>query len=187
LARGRFILFADRVAGVRFQKCGQFLEALYGLQRRSLLEQNEAGFTLQNVVTEYLTAYLIDQISEEIHYETPRLLNSHALIIAQAYEYVRESQVRMILQPIAVQLVATLGKVQLVEKLKRILAKLHTQEPLRPGYAGGNLLNLLLHLGVNMRGYDFSRLCVWQAYLQGVQLPETSSIQPANCSSAPAI
>ncbi len=41
-----------------------------------------------------------------------------------------------------------------------------------PGYAAaGNIINLLLHLGIDVQGYDFSRLNVWQAYLQGAHLP----------------
>lgn len=40
----------------------------------------------------------------------------------------------------------------------------------RPGYAAGNLLNMLLHLGADLTGYDFSGLSVWQAHLRDVNL-----------------
>jgi len=40
----------------------------------------------------------------------------------------------------------------------------------KPGYAAGNLLNMLVHLGADLSGYDFSGLSVWQAYVQGVEV-----------------
>jgi NAD(P)-dependent dehydrogenase (short-subunit alcohol dehydrogenase family) len=45
------------------------------------------------------------------------------------------------------------------------------ERPRQPSYLAGNLLNLLLHLGIGLRGYNFSNLCVWQAYLRGADLP----------------
>jgi uncharacterized protein YjbI with pentapeptide repeats len=36
----------------------------------------------------------------------------------------------------------------------------------KPGYAAGNILNMLVHLGADLTGYDFSGLSVWQAYLK---------------------
>jgi hypothetical protein len=42
------------------------LEALRGLRQRSLVEQNAHGSALQNVVTEYLTDVLVDQICSKI-------------------------------------------------------------------------------------------------------------------------
>ena len=48
------------------------------------------------------------------------------------------------------------------------------QTPRAPGYAAGNLLNLVLALGGDVRGFDCSRLCVWQAYLRGVEAPDVN-------------
>lgn len=39
-----------------------------------------------------------------------------------------------------------------------------------PGYAAGNILNMLAHLGADLTGYDFSGLPVWGAYAQGIEL-----------------
>jgi WD40 repeat protein/DNA-binding SARP family transcriptional activator len=166
----------------------ELLEALQALQRRSLLEKNEAGFTLQNVVTEYLTDALIDQICREIlefadgaaqadgQTLQSKALNRHALLKAQAKEYVRQSQVRLILAPIAKRLVMKLGESALITRLKRIVSAVQTeaqgQALAAPGYAGGNILNLLLYLGVDSDGLDFSNICVWQAYLRGVYAPQ---------------
>lgn len=163
-------------------------ETLRSLQRRSLLERTETGFILQNVVTEYLTDYLVDQICQEIedgfeiqqgNDSTPRIadsmFNRHALFKAQAKEYVRQSQVRLIIQPIVGRLVAKVGETALTSQLKRILKMVQAEANGAaldtPGYAGGNILNLLLHLGVDITGHDFSNVCVWQGYLRGMYLP----------------
>jgi WD40 repeat protein/DNA-binding SARP family transcriptional activator len=154
------------------------LEALQGLQKRSLLEKSGDGFTLQNVLLEYTTAVFVSQICQEIAGEGSASysgaaaqlaaldgLNRHALLKAQAKEYVRQSQVRLILQPIAEQLVARWGKPALIERLRGLLARLRVESPCVPGYAAGNIFNLLVNLQANLRGYDFSMLYVWQAYL----------------------
>ena len=44
----------------------ELLETLRNLRHRSLLEQVENGFTLQNVVLEFLTDYLIETVCQEI-------------------------------------------------------------------------------------------------------------------------
>jgi len=147
------------------------LEALHSLQRRSLIEQRGTAFTLQNVVTEYLTDRLIDTIIAELVSGDWQRFHSHALIQAQAKEYVRESQIRIILAPLAEQLIARLGRDGLARRLQEGLAALRQLAPRRPGYAGGNALNLLLHLGYDLQGYDFSHLCLWQANLAGARLP----------------
>jgi WD40 repeat protein/DNA-binding SARP family transcriptional activator len=155
-----------------------FLEALHSLQRRSLLDapQPDASFTLQNVVTEYITDHLIDEVCQEIEgwpsEALDSLLNRYALLKAQAKEYIRHSQSRLILQPIAERLLRRLGQEELVNRLKQRLRTLQAKPSWIPGYAAGNILNLLLHLGVDLRGYDFSWLAVWQAYLRGVALPD---------------
>ncbi|MEZ4726339.1 MAG: NB-ARC domain-containing protein [Caldilineaceae bacterium] len=180
------------------------LEALQALKRRSLLLQQGDGFTLQNVVIEYTTEYLVEQVYQEIYdlrlsiadsrEAVPdaafgnqpstiinSFLNRFALLKAQAKEYVRQSQERLIVQPIVERMVAHVGQQELINAIQRLLARLragltaHKQGA--PGYAGGNLLNLLRYLNVDLTGYDFSRLAVWQAYLQGVDLPAVNFTQ----------
>lgn len=161
----------------------RFLEALRALQRRSLLENSGHGFTLQNVVIEYLTEHLVEGICREIlafeAYESPtetqkrkvQLLNRHALFKAQAPEYIRQSQVRVLLQPVADHLLRQLGAAPLMAQTAKLIAMLRQTVPLAPGYAAGNLLNLLIELGCDLGGYDFSHLCLWQVYLRGAYLP----------------
>ncbi|MFN8491643.1 MAG: BTAD domain-containing putative transcriptional regulator [Caldilineaceae bacterium] len=158
------------------------LEALSSLRRRSLLEKTSEqmeedaqapgnGFTLQNVVTEYITDTITEQICREIEQVAPVLLKSHALLKAQSREYVRQSQRRLLLQPIGERLQAQLGRSALVARLRKLLDELRCQPDHLFNYGGGNVLNLLLHLGVDLHQADFSQLAVWQGYLQGASLP----------------
>ncbi len=149
----------------------KLLENLISLERRSLIERNSTGFTLQPVVMEYMTERLIEQIHHEITTEEIALLMSHALLKAQAKEYVRESQVRVILAPIAERLITTFNSQQVLKhQLQRILLKLREKFSTSPGYAGGNFINLLHQLKINLTGYDFSHLTICQAYLPDVNL-----------------
>ncbi len=154
---------------------GELLVAVGSLRRRSLIESSgTARFTLQPVIMEYVTDQFVEQMSEEIDTGTIKLFGSHALLKAQAKDYVRESQVRLILTPIAERLLSTLGKEGIEKKLKTMLSTLREIYPQKSGYAAGNILNLFVQLQVDLRGYDFSHLTVWQAYLQGVTLPDVN-------------
>ena len=142
------------------------LEALESLQTRSLIEKNIAQFTQQPVVMEYVTEQLIQQINQELSDNEIQWFNHYALIKAQTQDYIRHTQIRLILQPIADHLLARWGKRSTVAaRLAPILATLQAGSVLQPGYAAGNLLNLLWQLSIDLSGYDFSGLTVWQAYL----------------------
>lgn len=146
-------------------------ESLNSLQRRSLVERNGDGLTQQPVVMEYVVCQLIDRIADEIAAQEPQLLISHSLTKAQAKDYLRETQVNLILKPIADQLTNRLGSAENIAAcLQQMLDALRGGTPQSMGYAGGNALNLLLQLPVDIAGYDFSALTVWQAYLQDVKL-----------------
>jgi WD domain, G-beta repeat len=151
------------------------LEALGSLRHRSMIESSGiALFTLQPVIMEFVTNRFVERVSKEIETETIELFESHALIKAQAKDYVRDSQIRLILTPIVKQLHSTFGKDGIEKKLKNMLSSLREKDPQKPGYAAGNALNILIHLQCNLRGYDFSHLTVRQAYLQHVDLPEVN-------------
>jgi WD40 repeat protein/DNA-binding SARP family transcriptional activator len=155
------------------------LEAVRSLQHRSLLEKRSEGITLQNVIIEYTTAYLIDQVSQEIEHNEGRrgremqstpsstlassCLNRFALLKVQTKEYVRQSQARLILQPLAERLQQRIGTRALQSTLRALQERLRSEIAHSPGYAGGNLFNLMRALGFNLAEYDFSRLNVWQA------------------------
>ncbi len=167
--------------------------SLRSLKRRSLVEHTAAGFTQQPVVMEFITNLLIEQIYQEITQEHPLgilpniqsklnrqlfYLRHYALIKATAKDYIRQSQIRLILEPVLTRLLGRLGSKQMVAKeLFQTLAELRRRE-LRPegelkstfGYGGGNIINLLCNLGIDLTGTDFSYLAIRQAYLSEVKL-----------------
>ncbi|MBI4779690.1 MAG: NACHT domain-containing protein [Oscillatoriophycideae cyanobacterium NC_groundwater_1537_Pr4_S-0.65um_50_18] len=136
---------------------------------RSLIEKEGERFFLQPVVLEYATDRFVQCITREIVSQTPERLKIHALIRAQAKDYIREMQKRLIVEPIAEQLQLQFGKSQSLEQHLKTLLVQQQQAP-QPNYLAGNLLNLLVHLQSNLRGCDFSKLTVWQADLRQVNL-----------------
>ncbi|HYF65678.1 MAG TPA: helix-turn-helix domain-containing protein [Herpetosiphonaceae bacterium] len=148
----------------------QLAESLASLRQRALIEKHPAGFTLQNVVMEFATRQLIAESCAELAGGAPDVLVRHALLKAEAKEYIRETQQRLILAPIADELLATFGRPGLVEAVRGLVARLRAEQPHARGYAGGNCINLLTHLGADLAGADFSGLAIWQAYLRGVPL-----------------
>ena len=181
---------------------GNLLEALESLIWRSLIEKQSGTYTQQPVVMEYVTKRLIEQITCEIIQAssplppslgqhslasytdvgsdrcspaTLPLFRSYALIKATTKDYIRESQIRLILEPIAEQLYINFGCLKAIEQqLQKILKLLQDSQKPLSGYGGGNLINLAHHLQIDLTGYDFAHLTVWQAYLQGANLHEVN-------------
>ncbi|PMB49125.1 hypothetical protein CEN40_05705 [Fischerella thermalis CCMEE 5205] len=167
----------------------KILEALESLVRRSLIEKasptlvekSAAHFTLQPVVMEYVTDRLVDQVCSEIFLQKLGLFKCHALMKATAKDYVRETQIRLILKPVIDGLLVLFGgSPRSVEnRLTQILATLRETSPLEKSYTAGNIINLLCHLGTDLKGYNFSNLSVWQADLRNVKLHDVN-FQNAN-------
>jgi WD40 repeat protein len=153
----------------------KLLEELESLSRRSLIEQNAACFSLQPVVMEYATYRFVERVGQEIVSEHLQFFRSHALIKAQAKDYIRETQIRLILLPVIDGLFARLKSQRDIEdRLTQILVTLQETSPLEPGYAGGNVINLLCQLGTDLTGYDFSNISVWQADLRNACLHDVN-------------
>ena len=137
----------------------------------TLIEKEGEQFFLQPVVLEYATDRFVQCVCVEIATQTLQRLRTHALIKAQAKDYVREMQKRLIVEPFAEQLLIQFGNSREIERqLKAMLEQQQQQAPLQPNYIAGNLLNLLVHLQSDLRGCDFSELTVWQADLRQVNL-----------------
>ena len=146
----------------------KLLETLESLLRRSLVEKSATRFTLQPVVMEYVSNQLAEKVFEEIATQKIALLKSHALLKATAKDYVRDIQVRLILEPIINGLLTVFRSKNSIEnQLAQILSKLQANSERSLDYTGGNILNLLCTLKSDLSGYDFSYLSVWQAALQG--------------------
>ncbi|MBE9108123.1 pentapeptide repeat-containing protein [Nodosilinea sp. LEGE 07298] len=147
------------------------LEAISSINRRSLIERNLLGYTLQPVIMEYVIEILAEQICEEIRTDKIFMLARYALVKAQSKDYIRESQKSIIIKPIINKLKSLMGfESEIEKKLCEILLKLKEDVSLSASYAASNIISLLQQLGVDLHNYDFSGLAIWQAYLQGTNL-----------------
>lgn len=148
----------------------ELIEALESLSRRSLIEKSSGSFTQQPVVMEYMIERLIETVIQEIDQETIKVLNQYPLIKSLAKDYIRESQTRVILQPIVQTLLSRYRlSGELSGKFQVLLHSLRRQS-YSSGYGGGNLINLGQALDLDLADYDFSKLTIWQAYLQDANL-----------------
>jgi hypothetical protein len=83
---------------------GKLLESLEALSFRCIIEQQGNRFTQQPVVMEYITECILDTaVTESIDSELD-FLATHALIEATAKDYIRQTQTRLILEPVAKRL-----------------------------------------------------------------------------------
>src|SRR5205823_3316745 len=154
----------------------QMLEALEALRRRSLLERGQqASFSLQSVVMEYLSDALGERLSEEIVLGNPELLRRVALEQAQAKDYVRQTQMRLLVHPLVERLRSELGADGLVEAhLLRLLKQFRAEDATTQGYGPANVISLLKALRGHLRSLDLSRLSIRGAYLQGVEMQDAT-------------
>ncbi|BAY23823.1 WD-40 repeat protein [Calothrix sp. NIES-2100] len=154
---------------------GRLLEALEYLNGRSLIEKKLSSYTQQSVVMEYVTDRLLEQIINELTTGKLSLFLSYALIKTTVKDYVRESQVRLILQPIIEQISRIFpSKSGLKAQIQEITELLRQPENKLSGYGGGNLLNLCRYLQIDLTSYDFSNLRICHAYLPRLDLHQVS-------------
>ncbi|MEM9119394.1 MAG: NB-ARC domain-containing protein [Cyanobacteria bacterium P01_F01_bin.56] len=145
----------------------RLLAALEALCRRNLLEQQRGRYTQQPVVMEYACDRLIEQVVDELTTATLTIFNCHALLKTTVAEYIRDSQIKLILAPIAKEFRRTFISITAIEQqILRILTALRRSESQLTGYGGGNLINLCGFLELDLTGFDFSRLTVQHAYLR---------------------
>jgi WD40 repeat protein len=154
-------------------------EGVVSLGRRSLLELKEhhkAGyFWLQPVILEYLTERMVAEVVEELvnseREEANTFLGNYALLKAETKDYIRQSQHKLIVLAVLDQLEIKLKSREAVrQRLWQLLEQARKRPVEEQGYEGGNLINLLVALKVDLSGADFSGLRIRQAYLQGIPL-----------------
>jgi WD40 repeat protein/transcriptional regulator with XRE-family HTH domain len=155
---------------------GAALEAIEALRRRSLLERTQPGaaFTLQSVVLEHVTDWLVAQVSSEVARGQPFQLARHALVKATAKDYLRRTQEHLIGEPVLQQLTGERDPGQVERLLLSLLDGWRHRDPAEQGYGPGNAINLLRLLRADLRGLDFSGLSIRQAYLQEVEAQDAS-------------
>ncbi len=180
------------------------IEAIGSLRWRNLIEQEAEGYTQQPAILEFVSDRLIERICAEIQNwssvapssachlpaasaeisaarssSTNSLFQTHVLLKVTADAYIQHSQIRLILQPIADRLLRFYGAIEPIKKqFEWILKSLRLNHPTRAGYAVGNLIDLYSQLHIDLTGYDFSGLPVWQADLR------RNFLQQANFSGA---
>ncbi|MCB9420064.1 MAG: helix-turn-helix domain-containing protein [Ardenticatenaceae bacterium] len=148
------------------------IAGLMALRQRSLVEREEADpiFYLLPVLREYVTNRFVDYICEEIENQELTGIIKYPLIKSKSREYVRESQIRMILSPILERLIGTIGnEKQFTNHLRMMVNRLRGAPIDEHGFAGGTLVNLLSFLNGHIRNEDFSRLALRQVYLKGIE------------------
>ncbi|MGD1857525.1 MAG: NB-ARC domain-containing protein [Leptolyngbyaceae cyanobacterium] len=163
-------------------------EALESLSWRSLIETKAGNYTQQPVIMEYVTERLIQTVYKELEAlnqqktpsspsptTSPLLFHTHALLKTTNRDYVRDSQRRMILSPLVKQLQTRLIQPHLVSQYMQSV--LTTLRQLVTGYGVGNFINLCRQLELDLTGYDFSNLAIWQADLLTANLQATNFAQ----------
>jgi hypothetical protein len=150
------------------------LESLESLTWRSLIEKRSGEYTQQPVIMEYVTDCLIRQLATELLIAKTSFFNHYPILKTTVLEYVRESQIRLILHPLIKQLKAEFHHnfEQLEQHLQSILLALRTTPESAFGYGVGNFINLCLHLQIDLTGYDFSHLKIRHADFRGVTLKD---------------
>jgi WD40 repeat protein len=154
----------------------QAFEAVDGLRRRSLVErgQRPGSFTLHSVVLEFVTGLLVEGASQEIVQGRLSLLIRYGLCQAQAKEYVRQTQERLLLAPLLARLESSVpGHVEVEPRLRSLLSEVRELAEAAQGYGPANLVALLRRLCGDLRGLDLSHLTLRGAYLQGVEMQDT--------------
>src|SRR6266571_1735730 len=148
----------------------QILEAVDGLRRRSLIErgQRAGSFTLQSVVLEDVTGRLVRTASQEIVQGRLQLLREQSLSQAQAKDYVRQTQERLLLAPLLARLQSSVpGHVEVEPRLRSLLSEVRERTLAVQGYGPANLVALLRLLRGDLRGLDLSHLAL-QAHTDAV-------------------
>lgn len=150
---------------------------LAGLKRQLPIEKIGERFTLLPVLTELAIEKFIEQIVAEWRTRSFFLFNRHTLVKASSEEYIRDNQIRLVLEPIAEQLITGLSPAAAKEEFLEILETLKSQRITYQSYAAGNLIHLAAMRSrpetiskVDLTGLDFSNLVIQQACLQSVDL-----------------
>ncbi len=144
------------------------------LESVTLVSRESSGFSLVPMVRDYVINRLINTVIDEILNQKPQVLNKSPLLEAHAKDYIKEIQKYRILEPIKKGLLRRMGGRRPVKQhLETIISQWREQEPVE-GYIGGNILNLLLSLGSDLTGANFSNIPIWSADLQNAELHEVN-------------
>lgn len=153
------------------------LTALVSLHRRSLIERSDrtAIFSLLPVVLEYVSTWLVTQVADELAGGELGLATTYALQKVLSADHIRESQVRMLVQPVLATLLRRFADQEaLTAHIQQLLQQLRERPLSAQGYAGGNLVNLLAALQGHLRRCDLSHVLLRQAYFEGIEAQDAN-------------
>src|SRR2546421_313921 len=103
------------------------------------------------------------------------ILREQSLSQAQAKDYVRQTQERLLLAPLLARLQSSVpGHVEVEPRLRSLLSEVRERALAVQGYGPANLVALLRLLRGDLRGLDLSQLALRGAYLQGVEMQDTT-------------
>jgi WD40 repeat protein len=146
------------------------LETLQSLLRRSLIEiqsDPKTRYTQQAVIMEYVTERLVDRWVQELSEESLHCWRHQAVVYAQSPDFVRQSQLKMLLQPLCERIQHSMGGAQLEATLIRLLEV--EREQRRQGYVAGNSIQLARALQM-----DLKRLPLSGQYIRSVSFQSTN-------------
>src|SRR6202035_4745488 len=117
----------------------------------------------------------VEEASEEIMQARLALLIQYGLSQAQAKDYVRQTQERLLVAPLLVRLEsASRGHSDVEDRLRFLLDQLRSWNQDAQGYGPANLVTLWRVLRGHLRGLDLSRLVLRGVYVQGVEMQDAT-------------
>jgi WD40 repeat protein len=152
----------------------QWFMTINSLSERCIVEHSGDKWFLQPVILEYTSTQIIQKIKTEIIQKQPDLIKTYSLIKAQGKEYIRQSQIQLILLPLIGELNKYFEtKIKIIDNLIHLLDLLKNSST--PSmHAAGNIINLLIALDKSLEKMDFSDLPIWEAYLVNTSLKEVN-------------
>jgi WD40 repeat protein len=162
----------------------EILNALQSLSRRCITACESQTWSIQPVMTAYVTKRSIDRFVAELAppaADLPDLdladrfahLNTYAIIKAKAKDYLRKTQMQSVLRHVLDRLLLLWGNsANLSQHLRQILSQWQALDPIPPGYLAGNILNLAIELEPDrsLKDLDCSQLPIRSAYLADTNL-----------------
>jgi WD40 repeat protein len=126
-------------------------------------------YTLQNVILEFTTDRLLEELSLELQLPKNQLFffNHLALHPTTSPEYIRNIQQRLLLEPLGRKLTRQHGA-KAIEHLHSLIPCTRNLAPL--GYASGNLLNLAHQLQADFTDWDLTNLYIAEVNFQEMLL-----------------
>lgn len=150
----------------------QLPSTLQVLQRNLPLIRNQKSFALQPVLLEYFTDRFTVDMGQALLATDLQKIDQFCWLQTTIPDYRRQSQLRLLVEPILRYCQTQLASEQTLETL--ILDRLKQfQDSSLTGYGAGNLVNLLVHIGSHLSQRQFSNLSLRHIYLQGQQLWNT--------------